>query len=169
MEFGNDLSWFAIQAKPGQEQIAERVVRSMDLETFFPRRRHESFARCAWRREVRPLFPGYLFARFSPIRDLHAVRYSRGVCRVVGAGATPVPVEDEIIIEMRKRLDSDGCVRLETRSWRMGEAVSMLEGPLRGWTGIFERELDDRQRVVILLDGIRQAHVILERDCLESA
>src|SRR6476646_12083078 len=140
-------NWFAIQAKPCQEEVAESVVSSLALETFLPRVRRERFSRCSWRYEVRPLFPGYLFARFCPVRHLHAVRYSRGVRRVVGAGDTPLPVEEEIVSGIRGRTDGDGCVRLEERSWVPGDVVSLQDGPLRGWTGIFERELDDRRRV----------------------
>ena len=164
-----DLNWFAIQAKPSQEGVAENVVASLELETFLPRVRRECYSRCSWHQEVHPLFPGYLFARFCPDRHLHAVRYSRGVCRVVGAGGTPLPVEEEIITELQERIGADGCVRLEDRSWLPGEVVSLENGPLRGWTGIFERELDDGHRVAILLETINHARVIVEKHLLERA
>lgn len=162
-----DYNWYAIQAKPCQEAIAESVVASLDLETFLPRLHHQRFSRGAWRNEVRPLFPGYLFARFRPGHSLHAVRYSRGVCRVVGAGDTPLPVETELISEIRGRMDADGCVRLHEPSWVPGEVVNLQDGPFRGCRGIFERRLDDGHRVEILLQMINNARMVVDERSLE--
>jgi transcriptional antiterminator RfaH len=169
MDQTSAFNWFAIQAKPCQEQVAESVVASLALETYLPRVRRECYSRSAWHHKVTPMFPGYLFARFCPAHHLHAVRYSRGVCRVVGAGETPLPVGDQIISEIRERTDWDGCVRLAERSWVPGEVVSLQDGPLRGWTGIFERELDDGRRVAILLEMINHARVVVEKRFLERA
>lgn len=161
--------WFAVQCKPGQEQVAEWTLSTLDLETFLPRQRRERRLRSTWCDEVRPLFPGYLFARFCPALHLHAVRYSRGVCRVVGAGEEPWPVEDDIVAEIRSRESEDGFVRLAEPTWQSGQPVSLQEGPLQGWTGVFDRELDDRRRVVILLDAIQQARAVVEKRCLQPA
>jgi transcriptional antiterminator RfaH len=162
-------NWFAIHTKPGQEAVAEWMLTSLGLETLFPRVRLEQCLRGSWRHEVRPLFPGYLFARFCPNRHLHAVRYSRGVCRVVGAGNKPSAVEDEVIGGIRERTDGDGFVQLEEPRWLPGEAVKLQDGPLRGWSGVFERELDDGHRVAILIETINHARVIVEKHVLERA
>lgn len=162
----SDYHWFAIQTKPSQEGIAQSVVGSLALEIFFPRVRRKNGAKRVLGPMTRPLFPGYLFARFSPVRHLHAVRYSRGVNRVVGSGETPLPVEDEIIVAIRDRVDEDGWVQLEERCWKPGDIVTLQDGPLRGWTGIFERELDDRRRVVILLNAIQLGRAVVEKSSL---
>lgn len=169
MNLWGDINWYAVQARPGGEEVARRSLESLALETFLPKARRERCVRGALRSAVRPLFPGYLFARFTPAHALHRVRYSRGVRRVLSAGLTPLPVEDDLIADIRARLGDDGCMRLQARAWQPGEAVRVQEGPLQGWSGIFERELDDRRRVVILLEAIQQARVVLEARLLESA
>ena len=43
----------------------------------------------------------------------------------------------------------------------------MTTGPLAGWSGIFDSELSDAERVVILIDTLQQGRVVVRRDCLE--
>jgi len=169
MNCWSEMHWYAIQTKPGGEETARQSIASLDLETFLPRAKRERVVGGAVRHFIRPLFPSYLFARFCPAHYLHLIRYSRGVCRVVSAGETPLPVEDQIILEIGARRGADGYVQLEEKAWRPGDAVRVEEGPLRGCCGIFERQLDDRRRVVILLHAIQQARVVLEKCCLQTA
>ena len=161
---GTDLSWFAIQTKPGQEALASRCVSFLGLETFVPQvlKGRTGPARLA----PRSLFPNYFFARFSQRLHLRAVRFSNGVCRVAGGREIPWPVGDEIIESIRERIEEDGYIRLEERAWRTGDEVEVEEGPLRGWCGIFDSELDDGKRVVILLEMLQCARVVLDRECL---
>ena len=162
-------NWFAIQAKPGLESIAAESIASLDLETFLPRACRDRTIGRVVRSSIKPLFPGYLFAHFNPGLYLHLVRYCRGVCRVVSAGEKPLPVEENIISEIRQRIGTDGWVRLESRAWRPGEIVEINEGPFRGCSAIFERELDDHHRVVVLLKAIHQARVVMAAGDLSSA
>ena len=116
---------------------------------------------------IRALFPGYLFARFCAADSLRAVTYSRGVVRVVGAGDRPSPVEDAIIESIRARIGADGCVELIERGLGGNDRVRITSGPLAGWSGVFERELSDSQRVVILIETLQQGRVVIPRDLLE--
>jgi transcription antitermination factor NusG len=88
---------------------------------------------------------------------------------VVGTGDRPVSVEGEIISDIKARIGEDGCVCLEEREWQPRDAVTVDDGPLKGWSGVFERTLPDRQRVVILLNAVQSMRVILERHSLVAA
>lgn len=162
------LHWFAIQAKPASESVAEAVLQSMQLETFFPRVRMPIRGGRRSRRVIgKPLFRGYLFARFRPDLWLRAVTHSRGVTRVVGAKERPLPIEDAIITSIRERMDARGCVLLEMPSLAAGDAVQVSSGPFGGWHGVFERDVSDGQRVVILLETIQHCRLIVTRDAVE--
>jgi transcriptional antiterminator RfaH len=162
------IHWFAIQTQAGSEDVARCQIAALDLETLLPKARR---IRVGSDRPspLKSLFPGYLFARFCPGLSLRAVRYARGVSRVLSAGPNPVPVEPAIIDEIRSRMDADGWVPLEQRPWQPGDALEVIDGPFRGCRGIFERELDDRRRVVLLLEAIHQARVIVEKGRIELA
>src|SRR5438034_1935154 len=103
---------------------------------------------------LRPLFPGYLFARFCAAVLLRAVSYSRGVLRVVGGGGRPWPVDDVIVADIRERIGPEGCVEIGECPFRVGDSVRINAGPLFGWAGIFDSELSDAERVVILIETL---------------
>ena len=164
------LHWFAVQAKPASEALAESTLRSLDVETLYPRVQKAVRRRGRKSRTVkRPFFPGYLFARFAPEESLRAVTYCRGVTRVVGTREQPWPVEDAIIDGIRERMDACSCVALEERALKAGDAVDILDGPFCGWSGVFERDLSDGQRVVILLEALRQCRLVVDHDSVERA
>jgi transcriptional antiterminator RfaH len=167
---GNDsLDWFAIQTRPTAEAIAETQLRALALETLLPFARRSIRHGLRRRRVVlRPLFRGYLFARFCAAVSLRAVNSRRGVLRVLGTGGDrPWPVEDAIVAAIRERLDADDCVELVERPFGAGDTVRIVDGPLSGWSGIFDSALSDAQRVVILIDTLQQGRVVIRRDQVE--
>src|SRR5262245_30749217 len=86
----DEIQWFAIQARVGAEAMAEANLRALPIETLLPLvRRPLRHATRASRMVLRPLFPGYLFARFCVATSLRAVKYSHGVSRVVGGVGQP--------------------------------------------------------------------------------
>jgi transcriptional antiterminator RfaH len=168
MPTNDEIQWFAIQARVGAEVVAESNLRALPIETLLPlahRRVHHATRRP--RMALRPLFRGYLFARFCAAASLRAVIYSRGVLRVVGGGGRPWSVDDAIIADIRERIGPEGCVEIGERPFRTGDSVRINTGPLSGWAGIFDSELSDTQRVVILIETLQQGRVVVRRDCLE--
>ena len=168
MTTSDEIQWFAIQARTGAETVAELNLRDLPIETLLPlARRPVHHATRTPRMVLRPLFPGYLFGRFCAADSLRAVSYSRGVLRVVGGGDQPWPVDDAIVADIRDRLGPEGCVEIGERPFRVGDSVRITAGPLSGWAGIFDCELSDAQRVVILIETLRQGRVVVRRDSLE--
>lgn len=162
MDFWSETNWFAVQSKPQRENLAAASLTELDLAVFLPRIRQEQLV-CGYERMVtKPLFRGYLFARFSPILLLETIRHARGVLRVVGGAEQPVPVDEDIISAIRDRIEPDGFIRLERPAFHPGDRILIEQGPLAGWMGQVEREWDDGKRVMILLDAIRQARVLVE-------
>lgn len=164
-----EMQWFAVQARPNAEAIAEAQLRALPVETLLPfARRAVRHATRTARLVARPLFPGYLFAHFSAPVSLRAVRSSRGVVRVLGAAHDrPWPMDDAVIDSIRARLGGDGCVELRERPFSAGDPVRVTAGPLAGWSGIFDSELSDAERVIILIETLQQGRVVLRRDYLE--
>jgi transcription antitermination factor NusG len=168
MTTSDEIQWFAIQARAGAEALVESNLRALSIETFLPRvRRPVRHATRRPRMVLRPFFPGYLFARFCAADLLRAVRYRRGVLRVVGSGAEPWPVDDAIIADIRERIGPEGYVEMHERQFRVGDPVCITSGPLAGWSGIFDSQLSDAERVVILVETLQQGRIVMRRDWLE--
>jgi transcriptional antiterminator RfaH len=164
----DETQWFAIQARAGAESAAEASLRKLPVETLLPlARRSVHHATRTPRMLLRPLFPGYLFGRFSVAGWLRAVTYTRGVLRVVGAGGRPCPVDDAIIADIRERIGPEGYVEMGERPFGPGDSVRITVGPLAGWSGIFNSELSDAERVVILIETLQRGRVVVRRDALE--
>jgi len=60
----------------------------------------------------KPLFPRYIFARFSVTRSLHKISFTRGVQRVVSFDEKPTSIDDEVIALLQARVDTDGFMRI---------------------------------------------------------
>ena len=163
-EFLNQANWFAIQTKPYREDQAASNISRMGLAVLLPKMKRVKREFGNRRVSIKPLFPGYLFARFSPSSHLRSIRYARGVNRVICFGELPVPLSDEVVVTIRSRVGKDGLVTLNSQPFRNGDPVIFNEGPLKGLVGVFERELSDGERAVVLLAAVEyQARVLVEK------
>lgn len=161
-------SWFVIQTKPHQENVAAARVAKLVLEVFLPRIKGEKSVRCGVGMETKPLFPCYFFTRFCPLVAIEAVRYTHGVLRVVSSGQFPIPVENAVVREIQDRVEDDGLIRIHPRGLKPGGRVSIQYGPFEGMMGRVERELDDGKRVTILLETLMCARVEIETELVEA-
>jgi transcriptional antiterminator RfaH len=158
-----EVNWYAIQTKPRQEDQAAYNIRRLGIEVLLPRIKQQKLVWGRKKQVVKPLFPRYLFARFSPSPYLHSVKYARGVKRVVCAGDVPVPLDEEIIRSIQSRLGKDGIVHKNPSALRNGDQVIISDGPLQGLAGVFERDFSDGERAVILLKMVEyQVRVFIE-------
>ena len=148
--------WYAVQVKRYEEHRVVRHLTMKAISTFLPliessRRRGPSSAR------LEPLFPGYLFVEL-PALDLnpghwHIARWTPGVRRILGAGATPVPAEAMDVI--RAQVRELGFVRPGAR-FTSGTRVRIRSGPLAGLEAIFDRPITREGRVLVLLELLGQ-------------
>jgi transcription antitermination factor NusG len=168
MDFWAETNWFAVQAKPFQETLAAASVAKLNIEVFLPRIKQEQIVCGMTRLLTKPLFNGYFFARFSPLLVQEAVRYARGVLRIVGTSGFPIPLDEEVILAIRSRIEDDGFVRLKSPSFEPGDRVCIERGPWQGTFGRFEQELIDGKRVAILLEAIDHARLLIEKRWLSA-
>lgn len=140
-------AWFVVNLKPKKEFQVERLFEEGGFTIYSPKYLSE--------RKVRPFFPGYAFLRFDHPAQFQMVKYTRGVKRVVGNREGPIPVPDEVVTGIRAR-ERDGFVELQKygQAPGVGDEIEVVEGPLKGLRGIFQKDLDDRERVMILMNYV---------------
>jgi transcription antitermination factor NusG len=150
--------------------LAAANIQRLSTEVLLPRVWTNVWV-CGESRElIKPLFRSYLFAKFSVVSHLARIQFARGVRRVLSADGTPIPVDEMIVESIRSRMGVDGLVRLEEEDWKTGTRFAIQSGPLRGLAGLFERELEDGQRVQLLVESIQySAHVVVEKRHLSVA
>jgi transcriptional antiterminator RfaH len=168
MDLWQQTNWYAVQTKPLRERFAVGNVAAAGVECLFPKVRKERSSRGQWQLVVKPLFPSYFFARFCPALYLDVVRYARGVLRVLSSGRVPIPLADDAVREIQRRIAEDGYIPLRASPLEPGAQVRIEGGPLQGLIGTVEREWDDARRVTIFLTAIEHARVLVEKRWLSA-
>lgn len=165
----NTISWYAVHTHPKQEGRADKNLRAWGVETFSPKIKECRYNAFTGAPTFIPqfLFPRYIFARFQAARLFHKVEYTRGVLHVVSIGDDPVRVDDETIELIKSQVGDDGYVYLRDQP-EAGDTVVIKDGPLKNFTGIFERRMHGSERVMILLNSISyQGHICVDINLID--
>jgi transcriptional antiterminator RfaH len=147
--------WYAIRTKLREEDRVDSNLRAWQVETLSPKTKtiiRNQFTGKP-RVIVKPLFTGYIFARFDADKLLHKVYYTRGVHSIVSFGASPHPIEDEVIALIQSRIGEDGFVHFND-DLKPGDEVTIKDGSFKGLHGVFDRKINDSDRVRIFLTSL---------------
>lgn len=145
--------WYVIQTKPKKEEEATSYLSNKGVEIFGPLIEAFTTRNVRVTKELKPLFPGYIFGRFDLEQNYPLVRWGRGVKCVLGFGGYPIPVSEEIIQIIKERTDDQGVVRVK-QDYKPNDVIRIKTGPLKDLLGIFERWVSDKERVRVLLNLI---------------
>ncbi len=147
------MEWYVIQTKPKKEGEATNYLTTKGVDIFGPKIEAFSLRAGKMVKEMKPLFPGYLFGKFDLKQDYPLVRWGRGVRNILGFGEYPIPVSEEVIQIIKNRVDRDGVVR-KTVHFKPNDLVRIKSGALKDLIGIFDRWVSDSERVRILMNLI---------------
>jgi transcription antitermination factor NusG len=170
----DQTAWYAVHVKRCSEGRVVHHLTMKSIPTFLPLiesvRRLNGAGKLT---RLEPLFPGYLFVRMGPLESSpgswHAVRWSPGVRRILGAEATPVPMPDEAIEAMQTRVLDLGFVRPGLR-FASGTRVRMRYGLFAGLEAVFDRPMSRSGRVRVLLELLGEVRRLeLDELDIESA
>jgi len=147
------MKWYVIQTKPKKEEGAKLYLSTKGVEVFSPL--IETFVprNGKMNKELKSLFPNYVFAKFELEKNYPLVRWARGVKKILGFGGYPVPISEEVIELIKKRTDENGIVK-KTHHFVANDVVRIKTGPLRELCGIFDRWVSESERVRVLLNLI---------------
>jgi transcription antitermination factor NusG len=152
--------WFALYVKPRHEKVVDRALHRVGFESFLPLHvlRHV-YAHCSKEHEI-PLFPGYVFCRFDPLKRT-PILSTPGVISILSVARKPVPVDDVEIFAlqsaMKAQLPIERCPFVQT-----GQRVRIIHGALSGIEGIVS-EVRNPLRLVLSIT-LLQRSVQLEVD-----
>jgi transcription antitermination factor NusG len=154
--------WFAVQTRPKHEKSVSALLEFKGYEQLLPL--YQSWHRSSGRMKsvLLPLFKGYLFCRFDPIRRL-PILMTPGVSSIVGRGREPEPLPSEEIARIKASCTSG----LQTTPWpylESGDLVRVECGPLQGVEGIFINEKNTCRLVVSVEILRRSVAVEVDRD-----
>jgi transcriptional antiterminator RfaH len=143
--------WYVVRTKPHNEKRVHHNLGQMGVETLCPMLFEHYVSRGGeGASRIIPLFPGYIFGRFSAVQQWHSVRFTRGVREVLCAEGRPVPIDDEVVRIVESKVASDGLVR-PVDVIQPGERVVIRGGPFDGLIGILESPTHHETRLTVLL------------------
>ncbi len=151
--------WYAIHVYSGyEENVAENLrqrVDSMDMsdrifQIIVPTEKRIKI-RNGRRRVIREkIFPGYVLVEMDVTDDSwYLVRNTPSVTGFIGSGTTPIPLADEEIKSIQKRMG------VEEPKYKIdidpGTPVRIIDGPFKGFEGKVSEVDEERGRVKVLI------------------
>lgn len=143
--------WRVITTGPRAEDLAQASIAALGFEAFLPKvavplKQHHA---------LRPLFPGYLFARIdTSLPDWPAIYRARGVEAVLTGAGTPLPASlpEAAVAALRRHCDARQIVTTDVRLDMIaaGVPVQITEGLLIDHRGVCL--WSSHQRVRLMLD-----------------
>lgn len=138
-----DRRWYVLKTKPHAESQVQSILETRQIATFLP------LLKQTRRSEV--LFPGYLFVRIARNSDQFVrSRSVPGVSYILNIDGSPEPINDELVEEIRRRVEKENNINPITR-FSSGDRVIVRSGPFQGLDAVFERALTPRGRSLILM------------------
>jgi transcriptional antiterminator NusG len=151
--------WYVVQTYSGQEDRVrdsiERNVQSMNMQhkifrILVPTEETVELKDGKRVDKVRKMFAGYIFVEMVlDDESWYVIRGTPGVAKFIGTKVMPTPVSDK---EMQRVLKQIGVKeeKLEV-SFERGEAVRIISGPFRGYTGSIDEVNAQKGKLKILI------------------
>ena len=156
----DEPKWHLVYIKPRKEEVVRVQLQRIGIETFYPRVRIVKKGV----EKVEPLFPLYMFARFSVAKDFLNVNYTRGVRWVVKFG-NRIPSLSEDFIESLKSVEL--ALIEEKPKIRENDLIRIVDGPFRNFIGKVLRVKHGGERVIILLKAMNSPAVEISVEYVE--
>lgn len=147
--------WYVVYTKPRGEDTARDHLERRKISVFLPRIREYHYSSRGRVAKVKPLFPNYLFARMAYPEDYYTVIWAKGVRRVVDNGSEPIPLNDSIVDFFRRQCEENGFIR-PSPNLLIGDMIRVRNGPLEGLIGIIDGTMDEKGRVKVLLNFLKE-------------
>lgn len=148
------VAWYALQVRTTHERRVAQLLDQKGYEHFLPVYK----VRRRWSDRIKevdqPLFPGYLFCRFSA-QTRTPILKTEGVKRVVGIGCVPMAIDEPEILAIQRAVGSGLDVR--PHAWlTAGQRVRIESGPFEGVEGLVV-EFRTRHRLVLAVSLLQRA------------
>lgn len=149
--------WYACYTRSRHEKAVDELLRRQNIESYLPTTVRES----QWKDRKKlvhfPLFPGYVFGRFT-LQQLTQVLSTHGVAMVVSARGYPSPIPDAEIESVRlvSRAAAEAGAEVEPAGLIVkGNWVRVCAGPFKDVQGVVV-ERRGRRRVLVAIAAIGQ-------------
>ena len=145
-------SWYLVHTKPRQENLAQENLERQGYETYLPRIYQTRRRNGRHVKTIEAFFPRYLFIHLDSETDNWApIRSTIGVSKMIRFDGIPAMVPEQLIQALKGNDDENGVQRLNQKNLIRGDKVTIIDGPLAGYKGIYQQQKSS-ERVAVLVD-----------------
>jgi len=148
-----DVTWYAVWVRSRHEKLVAGALAKKSIPHYVPL----ISSRRKWSDRIvvveKVLFPGYVFVH-SGYEQRGAVLGCRGAINLVGSNGVPWPIPGHEIERVRLAVQNYQCEPYPYL--RVGQAVTVTKGPLRGQEGILQRR-NGKLRLILSVHLIGQS------------
>ena len=87
--------------------------------------------------------------------DYYTVIWAKGVRRIIGNGKEPIPLDNSIVDFFKRQTEEKGFIQPSPRL-KIGDTIRVRNGPLEGLIGIIDASIDEKGRIKVLLDFLKE-------------
>ena len=154
-----DRRWFVVQTFTGQEDKAksalEQTVKDENLQEkvfqiLVPLEETIEIKGGKRIEKIRKMFPGYVFLEMIlDEQTWYLIRQTNGVARFIGSKVSPTPVSDKEMQRVLKQLGKEEQLEV---NFEKGEAVRVISGAFRGYTGSVDEINAEKGKLKVLIN-----------------
>lgn len=143
------MHWYVIHTKPRQEQRALFNLEQQGYECYLPMLAVEKLRQGGVSVAEEPLFSRYLFVRLdtSSGKNWGAIRFTKGVSRLVTFGMEPAKMDERLIEMLRAQ---ENVLSQPQRLFVSGGRVSVTDGPFAGIEAIYQMSNGENRAMVLI-------------------
>ena len=146
------MDWFVVRTKARQELRAIHHMEEQGFTVYCPQIPKYNGLKEVVGRQV--LFPGYCFVQSGDL-PIASIRSTPGVIGLVSFGLDAKPTALAAVeLEAIHKVEAFHCERVSYL--KSGGAVSLIEGPFKGFKGFYSKRSRDRVEVLLTLLGQQQ-------------
>jgi transcription antitermination factor NusG len=152
-------SWHTLHTKRYKEEFLRGQLEIRKIEAYCPSIR--VMAKNPRSRKMQPYFPGYLFFRMDlDLMNSSTLQWMPGGSGLVSFGGEAALVPDGLIFAIKQRLDGiNACEGDPSDFLKAGDAITIHDGPFKGYNAIFDTHLPGSERVRVLLNMLQAREV----------
>lgn len=155
-----EKNWYVIHTYSGYENAVAKSLRkrkeSLGMEdkifqVLVPKEKKVELSDGEKETVEEKIFPGYVLVQMIVTDDSwYVVRNTPNVTGFVGSGTTPVPVSEEEVEALKKRMGAkEPEYKIEVEE---GDPVKITDGPFEGFDGKVDEVDEDKGKVKVLVD-----------------
>lgn len=146
--------WYAIQTTTGQENQTIAMCKALIDESllqgvFYPKTEMMKRYEGPWHKEMKPMFPGYIFAVTDQPDELHAefLKVPK-LTKLLGTDNVPVALSQEEELLLRKVTNQEHVAEMSVGVIE-GDRLIIKSGPLMGIEGLVKR-INRHKRIAVV-------------------